>query len=101
MRYLFLVILLAGLVFPWGFSTAHQYVCGQRLDVKNNLTKKFKEEVVVFGLTPQGALVQIWYNDKKGNWTITATHPNGLMTCIIANGSDFLSISPPKKGDPT
>lgn len=49
--------------------------------------------VMIYGETLQkreeradGSVAEFWLNEKEGNWTITITSPDGLITCAVQWG---------------
>ncbi len=48
----------------------------------------------------EAAVFEVWASEKTGSWTILFTRPDGV-TCIMATGHDWQSLSPLSPvGDP-
>ena len=74
--------------------------CGPRDIVVERLAAKYSETRQSMGLGSNNALIEVFASQDTGSWTITVTHPNGVM-CFVASGQQFevLSEALPPKGD--
>ncbi len=72
--------------------------CHNATEIAKQLSSKYDEAPVAFGLQSNGNLLQVYASDEKGTWTVVSTTPNGL-SCIVAAGKTWESL-PPIKTDP-
>ena len=79
--------------------SAHNFDCGDRELIVEQLVNKHNEQVVDSGLTPAG-VAEMWANTETDTWTFTHTNPNGVM-CVIASGGYYTSVKPEPLGEPT
>jgi hypothetical protein len=73
--------------------------CGPRGSVVEQLARSFAEQPVGYGLTPDGALVEVLAG-PKGTWTILVTLPSG-HACLMAHGFDWEPQPSPQSGPVT
>lgn len=71
--------------------------CHDAGEIAKQLSAKYKEAPVAFGLQSNGNLLQIYASNQKNTWTVVSTTPNG-KSCIVAAGKRWQSI--PDKEDP-
>ena len=71
--------------------------CHDAGEIAKQLSAKYKEAPVAFGLQSNGNLLQIYASDKKNTWTVVSTTPGG-KSCIVAAGKRWQSL--PGKEDP-
>ncbi len=71
--------------------------CHDAGEIAKQLSAKYKEAPVAFGLQSNGNLLQIYKSDQKNTWTVVSTTPNG-KSCIVAAGKRWQSL--PGKEDP-
>ena len=72
--------------------------CHDAGEIHKQLSKKYDEAPVAFGLQTNGNLLQIYASENKGTWTVISTSPAGLA-CIVAAGKSWESL-PIKKDSP-
>ncbi len=72
--------------------------CHDAGEIAKQLSAKYKEAPVAFGLQSNGNLLQIYASDKKSTWTVVSTSPNG-KSCIVAAGKRWERV-PFDKEDP-
>ena len=73
--------------------------CHNATDIAKQLSSKYDESPVAFGLQSNGNLLQVYASEEKNTWTVVSTTPNGL-SCIVAAGKTWESL-PALKTDPT
>lgn len=61
--------------------------CGDRGDVLSQLKDKYKEVPTGFGMTGNGAVVELM-TAENGNWTLILSFPNG-HACLMAAGEGW------------
>ncbi len=61
--------------------------CGDRNDVLSQLKDKYKEAPTGFGMTGNGAVVELM-TAENGNWTLLLSFPNG-HSCMMAAGEGW------------
>lgn len=61
--------------------------CGDRNDVLTQLKDKYKEAPTAFGMTGNGAVVELM-TAENGNWTLLLSFPNG-HSCMMAAGEGW------------
>jgi hypothetical protein len=102
-------LVLTGMVFACGAfasSAAAQQVppagmrmpCHNATEIAKQLSSKYEEAPVAFGLQSNGNLLQIYASENKNTWTVVSTTPSGL-SCIVAAGKSWESL-PFVKTDP-
>ena len=72
--------------------------CHNATEIAKQLSSKYDEAPVAFGLQSNGNLLQVYASEEKNTWTVVSTTPNGL-SCIIAAGKSWESL-PLIKTDP-
>lgn len=65
--------------------------CHDAGEIAKQLSAKYKEAPVAFGLQSNGNLLQIYASDKKSTWTVVSTSPTG-QSCIVAAGKRWESL---------
>jgi hypothetical protein len=65
--------------------------CHDAGEIARQLSSKYKEAPVAFGLQSNGNLLQIYASDQKNTWTVVSTSPAG-QSCIVAAGKRWESI---------
>lgn len=100
-------LFLFSLVVTWGFvatSASAQSASGMRMpchdanEIAKQLSTKYEEAPVAFGLQSNGNLLQIYTSETKNTWTVVSTTPTG-KSCIVAAGKRWESL-PFLKEDP-
>ena len=71
-------------------------VCGDRENIVPSLIDDYDESRVSIGLSAEGSIFEIFASDT-GSWTLIVTQPSGI-TCLIGTGTNFETISLPRKG---
>ena len=80
----------------WAPASAQPQQCGERDVVLRLLAERFGEVPVAFGVTNNGALVEVLRTgpDSQGDsWTIILTSPMGL-SCLVAAGQGWRAKAP-------
>jgi hypothetical protein len=72
--------------------------CHNATEIAKQLSNKYAEAPVAFGLQSNGNLLQVYASEEKGTWTVVSTSPTG-MSCIVAAGKRWESL-PYSKADP-
>lgn len=72
--------------------------CHDAAEIAKQLSSKYEEAPVAFGLQSNGNLLQVYASEEKGTWTVVSTTPNGT-SCIVAAGEKWHSL-PPISNDP-
>ena len=72
--------------------------CHNATEIAKQLSSKYDEAPVAFGLQSNGNLLQVYASEEKQTWTVVSTTPNGL-SCIVAAGKTWESL-PLIKTDP-
>jgi hypothetical protein len=70
--------------------------CGDRHDVLAKLKTEFHETPSAFGLTEEGAVVELMTSDN-GSWTLLLSFPGG-RSCLIALGNNWEGAKPKPPG---
>ena len=98
LRAVFTILALACLLpFP---SHSQQMQCNKRESVKRQLEQKYNERVISAGVTSNGALLEVYASPNGQTFSIVITDPNSKMSCLMATGTDWISIDHAKRGDP-
>lgn len=72
--------------------------CHKADEIAKQLSNRYDEAPVAFGLQSNGNLLQVYTSENKGTWTVVSTTPAGL-SCIVAAGKRWESL-PFFKEDP-
>jgi len=72
--------------------------CHDATEIAKQLSKKYEEAPVAFGLQSNGNLLQIYTSASKHTWTVVSTTPSG-KSCIVAAGKRWENV-PFSKTDP-
>ena len=83
--------------FFMGTAAYAQTPCAPTETVRKSLSERYSEVVVMRGLVDQ-RLFEIW-SDGSGGFTVTMTHPNADMTCMIAAGHSLHEVEPKKPSE--
>jgi hypothetical protein len=65
--------------------------CHNATEIAKQLSSKYDEAPVAFGLQSNGNLLQVYSSTEKDTWTVVSTTPNG-MSCIVAAGKRWESL---------
>jgi hypothetical protein len=100
-----LALLACGLGFAFGLfaspAAAQQTMrmpCHKAEEIAKQLTARYSEAPIAFGLQSNGNLLQVYASQEKGTWTVVSTTPSGL-SCIVAAGKTWETL-PLIKSDP-
>ena len=63
-------------------------VCGPHDKIVSQLENGYEEVRSGYGLSGNGALVELFVSKEKGTWTFMLTRPDGL-TCLMASGGNW------------
>ena len=95
-----LVITCGAMATPLGAQTNQgmRMPCHNATEIAKQLSSKYEEAPVAFGLQSNGNLLQVYASTEKDTWTVVSTTPNGL-SCIVAAGKrwenlPFISTDP-------
>ncbi|MDH3663889.1 MAG: hypothetical protein OEU92_28390 [Alphaproteobacteria bacterium] len=72
--------------------------CHDATEIARQLSKKYEEAPIAFGLQSNGNLLQIYTSETKHTWTVVSTTPAG-KSCIVAAGKRWENL-PFIKHDP-
>ena len=72
--------------------------CHNASEIAKQLSSRYAEAPVAFGLQSNGNLLQVYSSEEKGTWTVVSTTPTGT-SCIVAAGKRWESL-PVVKNDP-
>jgi hypothetical protein len=73
-----------------------QVPCAPRPAVIKSLSGEYKEEVIMRGII-DGRMLELW-RGPEGTFSVTVTHAQNGMTCLIASGTSLHPVGPVKKG---
>jgi hypothetical protein len=79
-------------------QTGMRMPCHNATEIAKQLSSKYEEAPVAFGLQSNGNLLQVYASEGKGTWTVVSTTPAG-MSCIVAAGKSW-ETRPFLKNDP-
>jgi hypothetical protein len=65
--------------------------CHDATEIAKQLSKKYEEAPIAFGLQSNGNLLQIYTSETKHTWTVVSTTPSG-KSCIVAAGKRWENI---------
>ena len=86
---------------PLGAQTApsnQRVPCHNAIEIARQLSSKYDEAPVAFGLQSNGNLLQVYSSSEKDTWTVVSTTPTGV-SCIVAAGKRWESL-PAVNNDP-
>lgn len=81
-----------------GQAANAQQICAPNEKVALQLERKFDEQVIGRGLTPNGKAMFELFSSKSGSWTVVVSEPSG-RSCVVASGESWQRI-PLLVGDP-
>ena len=67
---------------------AQQNNCAERDRVVKSLESSYGESFAGGGMQNAQQIIEIWYSEDKGTWTILMTRANG-RSCIMASGTNW------------
>ena len=79
-------------------ATGLRIPCHDATEIAKQLSKKYEEAPIAFGLQSNGNLLQIYTSETKHTWTVVSTTPAG-KSCIVAAGKRWENL-PFVKHDP-
>lgn len=101
-------LFVTGTLFAWGAfggplgaqmpPSGMRMPCHSAAEIAKQLSSKYDEAPVAFGLQSNGNLLQVYASEDKGTWTVVSTTPAG-MSCIVAAGKGWETL-PYIKNDP-
>ena len=80
------------------YGQAQRIPCHDATEIAKQLSKKYEEAPIAFGLQSNGNLLQIYTSETQHTWTVVSTTPTG-KSCIVAAGKRWESL-PFFKDDP-
>ena len=87
MAYRFVVLAAALAMIAAPALAQQQTPCGDRDEMLAQLKQKFKESPAGFGMTGNGAVMELMTSDN-GSWTLILSFPTG-RSCLIATGEGW------------
>lgn len=91
-----LVIIALGALLMWSAVPAHAMgMCGKREDFVKALANAYGESSKALGIAGRVNIVEVFNSGDGGTWTVLVTTPEG-KSCILAAGSDWQELPPPK-----
>ena len=79
-------------------SNGARLPCHNAQEIAKQLSNRYEEAPVAFGLQSNGNLLQVYASEQKGTWTVVSTTPAGV-SCIVAAGKSWEAL-PYIKEDP-
>ena len=79
-------------------QAASQPRCQPREMLVALLADKYQENQRAYGIAASGQMMEL-FTGESGSWSIVVSNPNGI-SCLVADGHDFISIATPPEGDP-
>lgn len=79
-------LLALALIGPTGLHA--QANCADRETVVSKLANSYGEEFGGGGLQNAQQILEVWYSEDKGTWTVLMTRADG-RTCIMASGTNW------------
>ena len=67
--------------------------CADRARITERLQTKYGETFAGGGLRDAKSIVEVWFSEAQGTWTILVTLPDG-RACIMASGTNWLEALP-------
>jgi hypothetical protein len=77
-------------------APASQALCNQRAVVLKTLEKDYGEKPVAFGITENGAMVQLITAKDGKTWTLVIHNPKGV-SCLMAAGETWKARRDPQQ----
>ena len=65
--------------------------CHDATEIAKQLSNKYAEAPVAFGVQSNGNLLQVYATEDKRTWTVVTTTPAGL-SCILAAGKGWETL---------
>ncbi len=65
-----------------------QATCFERDALVANLASKYGETFAGGGLQNAESIVEVWFSEEKGTWTVLMTRADG-KSCIMASGTNW------------
>ena len=65
--------------------------CHNATEIAKQLSNKYDEAPVAFGVQSNGNLLQIYASEDKTTWTVVSTTPAGV-SCFVAAGKSWENI---------
>lgn len=62
--------------------------CADRTRVVQSLESSYGESFAGGGVQSAKQIIEVWFSEEKGTWTILMTRANG-QTCIMASGTNW------------
>ena len=75
-----------------GMSAA-QTNCAERDAMTGALASKYGESFAGGGMQSSTRIIEVWFSEEKGTWTILMTRADGT-SCVMAAGTDWRSMAP-------
>ena len=73
-------------------SAMAQTSCMPRETVASSLRHDYAEAPAAFGVTADGALLELWISKNGETWTILVTLPTGTV-CLVADGNTWQEVT--------
>lgn len=92
-------VLLAAAVLSSPAMATPSMPCHTAVEIAKQLSGKYNEAPVAFGVQSNGNLLQVYASEDTGTWTVVSTTPAGV-SCIVADGKGWQRI-PILTGEPS
>lgn len=69
-------------------TTYAQGSCFDRENLVANLQAKYGEAFAGGGLQNPKSIIEVWFSEEKGTWTVLMTRADG-KSCIMASGTNW------------
>ncbi len=74
-----------------------QTVCVARVDLVQQLSRKYAEQPMAMGLASDGRVMELFTSKDGETWTLVRIMPNGT-SCMMAGGESWIKMSPRAAG---
>lgn len=71
--------------------------CGQTAGLRDELARRWGEELVATGILPGGQAMLLFGNAASGSWTLALASPAGVA-CVIWSGGGLVAPGAPGRG---
>ncbi len=90
-RWNYLAAFIAGIAIFAPMFAFGQSNCADREVVAAALESKYGERYFGGGMQNRNLIIEVWFSEEKGTWTVLQTRSNG-QTCILASGTNWREI---------
>lgn len=99
LRLLSVALVAALFVVPALAQVTVQMQCGDREKLIATLEGRYGEQKVGIGLDNRGPIVEVFANPETGTWTALLTPPDAPLSCILAAGEGWDTLTLRPSGD--